>query len=478
MAASIANVNSTTDTFQNWLDKTNQALDKISTVVVTTSANTIGGQTTGNAAVQGTVSANVLVATESLRGGTVAAAANLNITSNAAFSGANISSTASYINVAGAANVYFDSLSTTFTGGTLVVTSNVNFKSNTVFINTAGRLGVNTGTPDATLSVVGTANVSGNVKLSGVTTVGANITFQDKAFVSPASAPTTGYLYFGNTITRSLGYDGTQFVFATANVQVQGTLLTASITASANISTGGPGSGIYLLGDITGNSNTCSRTVAAGAYMTGGGALTGNITIAANATSNATANVIVVRDTNGSFAANVVTANVTGHATRATYLSVGGTDYAGNTASTPSTVVIRDGDRSIFANVLYGTSTTARYADLAEMYIPDQQYPAGTLIMVGGAAEVTAATVDGSVSIIGAVSTNPAYLMNSELAGGLPVALKGRVPVRVVGHVAKGQPLGPSIIPGVATVNYSSKVAIALEAHTDSAEGIIEAIIL
>ena len=58
MSVSIANVNLSTDTFQNWLDKTNQVLDKVSTVVITTAANTAGGLTGGNASVNGIFSAS------------------------------------------------------------------------------------------------------------------------------------------------------------------------------------------------------------------------------------------------------------------------------------------------------------------------------------------------------------------------------------------------------------------------------------
>ena len=36
-----------------------------------------------------------------------------------------------------------------------------------------------------------------------------------------------------------------------------------------------------------------------------------------------------------------------------------------------------------------GTATTARYADLAENYVADKEYP-GTVMMLGGEREVTA----------------------------------------------------------------------------------------
>lgn len=480
MSVSIANVNLSTDTFQNWLDKTNQVLDKVSTVVITTAANTAGGLTSGNASVNGTFSANVIAVGESLRGGTVAAGANLAITSNVVFSGANVGGAVTNFNLS-SSNVVIDSTVTTISGGTLTVTSNASFKSNTIFINTAGRLGVNTGSPDATLSVVGTANVSGNAKFSGVVTLGANVNIQANTTLTLSSIPNSGYLFFGNTNLRYLGYDASQYVFATANVAVQGTLIANAITAAANVTLGaGVGSGVYIVGDITGNANTLSRSVTAGAFMSGGGTLTSNITLNANAAATATASVLVARDANSSFSANVVTASLSGTATQSnTLFDVTSSGYRqGSQSATASTMVCRDTNASITANVLFGTATTARYADLAELYLADDQYPVGTVIAVGGVAEVTAADLSMHQSVIGVVSDKPAYLMNSELEGGTPVALKGRVPVRVIGAILKGQPVGPSQERGVAMWNVGSKFGVALETKTGYDEGLVEVVIL
>lgn len=490
MSVSIANVNLSTDTFQNWLDKTNQVLDKVSTVVVTTAANTTGGVTAGNASVNGIFSANVLAVGESLRGGTVDVAANLAITSNVVFSGANVGGSVTNFNLS-SSNVVIDSTVTTISGGTLTVTSNANFKSNTIFINTAGRLGVNTGSPDATLAVVGTANVSGNAKFSGIVTLGANVNIQANTTLTLSSVPNSGYLYFGNTNLRYLGYDASQYVFAVANVAVQGTLIANAITAAANVTLGaGVGSGVYIVGDITGNANTLSRSVTAGSYMSGGGTLTNNITLNANASAAATASVLVARDANGSFSANTITvnnitissgtltSNVSGTITQSNNILFGGTAYPGALTSIGSTVALRDSSGNITTNLFVGTATAARYADLAEMYLADQDYPVGTVVKVGGDKEVTAYTALDYIRALGTISDKPAYLMNKDLEGGVPVALKGRVPVRVIGPVKKGQGLGASALPGVATMNITNYFGVALEDYTEYTEGLIEAVIL
>lgn len=93
----------------------------------------------------------------------------------------------------------------------------------------------------------------------------------------------------------------------------------------------------------------------------------------------------------------------------------------------------------VYAQNFYGTSTTAKYADLAENYQADSNYPYGTVVMFGGAAEVTVAAAD-TTRVAGVVSQHPAHLMNGGLSGAnvVPLALTGRVPCNVIGPVAKG----------------------------------------
>ena len=108
--------------------------------------------------------------------------------------------------------------------------------------------------------------------------------------------------------------------------------------------------------------------------------------------------------------------------------------YVSSTSSISDTIARRDVSGNLTANVFNGTATAANYADLAEKYLADNEYEPGTVVAVGGEAEVRA-TVFGDRAI-GVVSTAPAYMMNSELEGGTYVALKGRVPCKVVGSVS------------------------------------------
>lgn len=94
---------------------------------------------------------------------------------------------------------------------------------------------------------------------------------------------------------------------------------------------------------------------------------------------------------------------------------------------------------NIYGINFYGTSTTAKYADLAENYQGDSQYLPGQVLMFGGEREVTIADPD-TTRVAGVVSTNPAHLMNGALSGPgvVAIALQGRVPCNVIGPVKKG----------------------------------------
>lgn len=119
-----------------------------------------------------------------------------------------------------------------------------------------------------------------------------------------------------------------------------------------------------------------------------------------------------------------------------------------------------------------GTATAARYADLAEKYSVDAEYAPGTVMMIGGDAEATEAGPDAEY-LAGVISTAPAYLMNKD-AEGQALALVGRVPVRVVGSVSKGEAVFATHN-GKASTNGAGKiVGIALETNSDLGEKNVE----
>ena len=126
-----------------------------------------------------------------------------------------------------------------------------------------------------------------------------------------------------------------------------------------------------------------------------------------------------------------------------------------------------------------GTATAARYADLAEKYESDAEYEAGTVLVFGGEAEVTACEEELDHRVAGVVSTDPAYMMNAE-AEGQYVALTGRVPVKVVGPVAKGDLMVASSVKGHAKADNNAgpgRIIGKAIGEIDSGEGVIEVLV-
>lgn len=191
-----------------------------------------------------------------------------------------------------------------------------------------------------------------------------------------------------------------------------------------------------------------------------------------------TANVIYATGFNGSLTGNASTA------TTATNVTV----TANNTANETVYITFVDGatgtqgietDTNLTynpsTNVLATTASAAQYADLAEIYASDAEYVPGTVVMIGGTEEVTSANSEAQY-LAGVISTDPAYLMNSN-ADGQAVALVGRVPVLVVGAVNKGQAVFAAD-GGVASTNGQGPiVGIALESSSNTEEKLIECLL-
>jgi hypothetical protein len=125
-------------------------------------------------------------------------------------------------------------------------------------------------------------------------------------------------------------------------------------------------------------------------------------------------------------------------------------------------------------NILTTTALKAQYADLAEIYETDKIYDVGTVVMIGGEKEVTECFV--GKRALGVISDRPAFLMNAK-GKGQPIALKGRVKIKVTGPVKKGDELvaGNGGYATTISEEFTKVFAIALE---DNDKGLIEAVIL
>ena len=132
-----------------------------------------------------------------------------------------------------------------------------------------------------------------------------------------------------------------------------------------------------------------------------------------------------------------------------------------------------------------GNQINANYADVAERFEADEVLLPGTVVELGGSAEITRVDTDLSENVFGVISTRAAYLMNSSAGSDAthpPVAMTGRVPVKVIGQVCKGDRLvsagngfSRKANPGEATA--FNVIGRALKDKMDSGEGTVEAIV-
>jgi hypothetical protein len=140
---------------------------------------------------------------------------------------------------------------------------------------------------------------------------------------------------------------------------------------------------------------------------------------------------------------------------------------------------------SVKAMKFHGTATTALYADVAELYTSDKEYEPGHVMKIGGTAEVTETSEAADTDVLGIVTTDPALLMNSKLAGvTVGIALLGRVPCKVTGQITKGDRIVTSGTPGhgqsahnVNEHSYQQVIGRALQSKTTPGEGVIEVIV-
>jgi hypothetical protein len=140
---------------------------------------------------------------------------------------------------------------------------------------------------------------------------------------------------------------------------------------------------------------------------------------------------------------------------------------------------------TIYATTFNGRAVTAQYADLAERFEADKSLPAGTVVSLGGVKEVTAVGEDLSEDVFGVVSTNAAFLMNGDAGNDIThpaIAVQGRVPVRVLGTVEKGDRLvsaGNGFARSALRTEMSAFNVIgrSLQTKTTSGSGTVEAVV-
>ena len=390
-------------------------------------------------------------------------------------------------------SMFFSGPDTIFINGSPVQTAANSFSGGTVaFTSTFACTSPSTSTTTGAVIISGGLGVAGNTNL-------ANLSL-------PAGGNVRANIQ-GNIFTSSQPF-----------ITSLGTLTSLNINGQSNVNDVSPNSNLlYSLGtadsdrflklwtfdiDMTG-------TLTGGAVNSTGGTHTGNLfintaTAAALRSTTAVAEIFETGPTTIRIGGSGITqfrntTQATSVTTGAVQLTGGGMSItAGNLyiGGSGGRAIVHTGDiipssnlamnlggPTNWYNTFYGRSVQAQYADLAENYLSDYNYDPGTVVVFGGSQEITTTSSFADTRVAGVISHDPAYLMNA-VNPGLPVALRGRVPVKIVGTVSKGDLLVTSAQTGYAQSvgqdNSYGHAVFAKSLVTDGRNGskIIEAVII
>jgi len=420
--------------------------------IITATGNVTGGNilSGGFASVTGNITggnvnttlvvATTLSATANVQGGNLRTAGLISATGN--ITGGNI---------LGGANVN----ATTLTGATVSVSGNV----------TGGNI-ITAGLISATGNVAGNFFLGNGSQLTGVAAAASAAQIENgTSNIKFSSSGGSATINIGGT-ANVVVIDTTTLFANVANVQ--------SITKSSSNAIGNIGSTTNFFNQIFVD-RVNATTVSAAGNVTGGNVIFGSGII--SGTGNITGgNVLtggLISVTGNITGGNLITSGTTGilGVNSITHL---GTNATGNIGSSSS-----------YFDQVFATATTALYADVAERFWADEILEPGTVVELGGPAEITRSLRELSDNVFGVISTRAAYLMNGgagENTTHPPVAMTGRVPVKVVGVVQKGDRLvsaGAGIAraaqPGEATA--FNVIGRSLVDKTTPEPGTIEAIV-
>ena len=333
---------------------------------VSTTGNVIGG----NILTGGLVSATGTVTGSSLLGAVVSVTGN--ITGGNVLGGANVNAT-------------------THTGTTVSVTGNI----------TGGNI-VTVGLISATGNVSGNFFLGNGSQLTGVAAAASaaqielgtsNIKFSGSGGSATINIGGTSNVIVIDTTTIYANVANVQSIVknsanAVGNIGSTTNYFNQTFTDRVNattVSVSGNITGGNVLGGANVNATTHTGTTASlSGNITGGNIVTAGLI---SATGNITGGNLVTSGTTGIVSVNSITHT--------------GTNAAGNIGSSSS-----------YFNQVFATATTALYADVAERFAADEVLEAGTVVELGGSAEITRSLTELSENVFGVISTRAAYLMN------------------------------------------------------------------
>jgi hypothetical protein len=322
------------------------------------------------------------------------------------------------------------------------------------------------GTTNALAWLTLAATSSGNATSFGALTVTGNITANNITVTNEISA-NLGTLSF-LTVSANANIANANITSATI-----GTTTTTAITTGSS-STAGTMTGVWT---HTG-SGTANSINGTSMWVTGG-----NLVITgAGSIGIRTDNYYYANGSPISFAGTYSNSNV------ASFLpTYNGTILTTTTQATTLTTGASGTAGTITGNWTLSASSrlNATYADLAERFAADDVYDAGTVVQLGGKDEITAVQYELSEDVFGVISDTAAYLMNAGAGNDTthpPVAVSGRVQVKVTGIVKKGDRLvsagnGIARAAGAGEATHFNVIGRALEDKNGDGIGSVEAFV-
>lgn len=326
-------------------------------------------------------------------------------------------------------------------------------------------------------------------------------------YVCPTDGEANALAWLALTATSSGGNTTFGAVTVTGNISANNLSVTNDITANSvsagylTISANANIANANLSGTTT-IANTLTTVITTGSATTAG-TLTGTWTVNGSAGGNNAS--AIVFNTGGIEISNSSGANLYGIKcdkymyANGNVINFGGSygnsnvaaylpTYNGNilTIQTQATVLTTGANTTpgnITGNwtLTTGSRLQATYADLAERYEIDVPQPIGTVVKVGGAKEITAVTDESASNyVLGVISNSYAFLMNAEAGDNdthPPVALIGRVRVRVVGSINKGDKITTNINGTVKKSTTEYGFGYALETNLDEGEKLVLCVI-
>jgi len=300
-----------------------------------------------------------------------------------------------------------------------------NTNANTLYVCPAD------GTANANAWLALTSTSGGGTTTFGAVTITGNLTANNSTITNGITA---------DTITVRLATVTDLATIANANVTTAniGTTNTTTISAGSQ-STNGTLTGVWTAN----GSGTANSVAGTSMWITGGNlVITGGASLGIR-----TDNYYYANGTPISFAGTYNNGNVFDYLTGSNAVSRFGGAIAVSSITTANITTGASGTAGQLTGnftLSSGSRLNATYADLAERFEADASYDAGTVVELGGSKEITAVQYELSEDVFGVISDTAAYLMNSAAGSNdthPPVAMTGRVQVKVMGVVKKGDRL-------------------------------------